>query len=474
MISSTMAHHDTAENAFDDFLDSFADYSQTYALDDLRHRQFARLDEQQHVYLDYAGGSLYPCCLVRDHTSLLEMLVLGNPHSKNSASLTSSRLANAVRRDVLRYFNADPDQYAVIFTANASAALKLVGEGYPFNPGGHFLLTADNHNSVQGIREFARKRGAPVTYIPPDPNNLRPGDIGPYLIKTRDGQPRLFAYPAQSNFSGVRHPLSWVEQAQACGYDVLLDAAAFVPTNRLDLSKIQADFVSVSFYKMFGYPTGVGALIARRASLAKLSRPWFAGGTVRLVSTLADLHIMEDGEAAFEEGTINYLSLPAVSAGLVFMEEIGVDVIQKRVMLLLAYLLREMRALRHRNGHPVIRIYGPAETEHRGAVLAFNIVDSRGLLVPHNDVEIQANLDGISIRSGCFCNPGSGEYAFRHTGEEIQACCDGAGFEEFSVERYSKCLGDKAMGAVRVSLGMVSNFYDVHRFIKFIAGKYIN
>ena len=61
---------------------------------------------------------------------------------------------------MLRFFEADPDEYAVVFTANASQALKLVGEAYAFEPGDHFLLTFDNHNSVNGIREFARSRGA--------------------------------------------------------------------------------------------------------------------------------------------------------------------------------------------------------------------------------------------------------------------------------------------------------------------------
>ena len=82
---------------------------------------------------------------------------------------------------------------------------------------------------------------------------------------------RLFAYPAQSNFSGVQHPLEWVEAAQARGWDVLLDSAAFAPTNRLDLSVIKPDYVPVSFYKMFGYPTGVGAL-HRQARGARQAR----------------------------------------------------------------------------------------------------------------------------------------------------------------------------------------------------------
>ena len=81
------------------------------------------------------------------------------------------------------------------------------------------------------------------------------------------GAHSLFAYPAQSNFTGVQHPLEWIAQAQARGWDVLLDAAAFAPTNRLDLGRWQPDFVAISFYKIFGYPTGIGCLLARKAAL---------------------------------------------------------------------------------------------------------------------------------------------------------------------------------------------------------------
>ena len=84
-------------------------------------------------------------------------------------------------------------------------------------------------------------------------------DACAHLATARPARHNLFAYPAQSNFSGVQHPLDWIAQAQAHGWDVLLDAAAFVPTNQLDLSRWQPDFVPLSFYKMFGYPTGVGA-----------------------------------------------------------------------------------------------------------------------------------------------------------------------------------------------------------------------
>ena len=71
------------------------------------------------------------------------------------------------------------------------------------------------------------------------------------------------------------------------------NAAAFVPTNRLDLAVVKPEFVTVSWYKMFGYPTGIGCLLARREALARLRRPWFSGGAVRvslgLVSSVDDV-----------------------------------------------------------------------------------------------------------------------------------------------------------------------------------------
>ena len=123
-----------------------------------------------------------------------------------------------------------------MFTANATAALKLVGESYPFEPGGRLVLTADNHNSVNGIRELARSKGAAVDYVP-----LAVPDCASAMRRCsrrwtgRPGPRGLFAYPAQSNYSGVRHPLAWIDAAHERGWDVLLDASAFVPTNPLDL-----------------------------------------------------------------------------------------------------------------------------------------------------------------------------------------------------------------------------------------------
>ena len=123
------------------------------------------------------------------------------------------------------------------------------------------------------------------------------------------------------------------------GYDVLLDAAAYLPSNRLDLSVVKPDFVPVSWYKVFGYPTGVGCLIARREALRRLWRPWFAGGSVYLASVQGDWHTLAPDEARFEDGTVSFLQIPDLEFGLSWVNDIGMDRIHQRVMCLTGWLI---------------------------------------------------------------------------------------------------------------------------------------
>lgn len=468
-----MAFADRIDTRYAEFLSSYPSFESTRALDDLRAREYARLDRGSHVYLDYTGGGLYAESQVREHMRLLTENVYGNPHSSNPTSMASTRLDEDARHYVLEYFNASPDEYCVIFTPNASGALKLVGESYPFTKDSRYLLTFDNHNSVNGIREFARARGASVTYVPLVVPDMRvdESELDRYLDLPRSGGRNLFAYPAQSNFSGVQHPLDWIDRARAKGWDVLLDAAAFAPTNRLDLSRWRPDFVDLSFYKIFGYPTGVGCLIARKEALAELHRPWFAGGTITVASVQGDRYYLAEGEAAFEDGTINYLNLPAVEIGLRHIESIGVETIHERVRCLAGWMIDNLFALRHFNGNRLVRLYGPPNTDRRGGTVTVNFYDRNDNAMDHREIERQASAANISLRTGCFCNPGGGELALGITGAELSACFRQPGHESrFTIDDFRVCVDGKSSGAVRMSLGLASNFADVQRFLKFAEG----
>ena len=103
----------------------------------------------------------------------------------------------ATRAQILEFFRASPEEYEVIFTPNATGALRLVGESYPFGPGGRYLLTFDNHNSVNGIRQFARASGASVTTCPsPPPTCASPRRRWPATSRPRPRSPAPFRPPA--------------------------------------------------------------------------------------------------------------------------------------------------------------------------------------------------------------------------------------------------------------------------------------
>ena len=500
------------------FLSAYPGYGSTLLLDRLRATEYSYLETGGHLYLDYAGAGLPAQAQLGAHAERIGGGCWGNPHSQNPTSAAATELIERTRSAVLAHFNAPPEEYAAIFTPNASGACRLVGEAYPFSPRTRLVLTYDNHNSVNGIREFARARGAVTHYVPFCSPELRVDDdaIGQALARRRPGRlgaawrvasggvaPRagragraaagrtqvreaerpvaalsdaassgrrgLFAYPAQSNFSGVQHPLRWIEMAHEHGYDVLLDAAAYLPSNRLDLSVVKPDFVPVSWYKVFGYPTGVGCLIARREALRRLWRPWFAGGSVQLASVQGDWHILAPDEARFEDGTVSFLQIPDLEFGLSWVNDIGMDRIHQRVMCLTGWFIDRLAGLRHGNGEPMARMYGPADTRDRGGTVAFNLLDPSGRVIDERAVAEATAAAGISIRTGCFCNPGASEGASQLT---KRAWRRAARARIQTMDQYVEFLGLPSGGAVRASLGLVSNIDDVERFLAFVETTY--
>lgn len=172
---------------------------------------------------------------------------------------------------ILQHFNTTPDSYSVIFTSGCTAALKLVAESFDFSATddvtgsdtnkGLFLYLTDNHTSVIGMRDQIGSEvlAKPVT-SPEFEQILSSGSVSSLPEESGSDNRILFVYPAQSNFNGYRYPLSWVQDLKKIHPNafILLDAASFVSTSHLDLSRCSPDFIPISFYKMFGFPTGLG------------------------------------------------------------------------------------------------------------------------------------------------------------------------------------------------------------------------
>ena len=421
------------------------------------------------AYLDFAGAALYGASQAAAFAERLTGAVYGNPHSAHAPSLASERDIETARSASLAFFDADPEIYDVCFTANTSAAIKLVAESYRFGAHRGLVLSADNHNSVNGMREFARTAGAPMATLPLD-DALRLDDPRARLAAfagRHDGG--LFAFPAQSNFSGVKHPLDLVETAHELGLDVLIDAAGAGVAGGVSLRRHPADFLAFSFYKIFGLPTGVGALIAKREALTRLRRPWFAGGTVAFVSIEHDRHQMRSGHEAFEDGTPNFLNLAAIETGFAFLARIDQKCLQRRIDRQTAYFVSHAMAMKRRNGGPIVRIHGPTDSHERGGTVAFNVLRSDGSAEPYQTVEELAREAGIAIRGGCFCNPGAAERAFGFHNYDVASCLDKIG-ENFTIPGFQAQLGAAAtVGALRLSVGLPTSLADIDRVLAILA-----
>ncbi|THV06665.1 PLP-dependent transferase [Dendrothele bispora CBS 962.96] len=420
------------------------------------------------------GGSLYPESLIRVHTDFLYKSIMGNTHSVSNSSKLSLKCADEARAAVLAFFKAPPE-YTVIFTPNATAALKLVGESYPFIEGSHYLLCADSHNSVHGIRQFATSRGAGVCYIP----STNHGGFDPHTTKSillrhrlaKDLPPSLFAITGQSNITNSKAPLSTIELAQSLGYHTLLDAAALAPTSSFSLTETPVDAMVISFYKMFGFPTGVGALIVKKSFLKILERPWFAGGTVEVVQVPGNIVTRsQEPHEQFEDGTINYLTLPAVTDGLRFLSAY-LPFLPLRLSCLVFHMATSLSKMRHDSTRiPVVRILSRVpsrplmsvgELSDTGSTVSLIFFDPLGQMIPNSFIEYAATKQNISLRTGCMCNPG-GAAAILGIQEDMKKLYPGVTLKDFE-----HAVG-RELGVVRISLGLGSNFQDVWNVLNFV------
>lgn len=220
-------------------------------------------------YVDHAGATQYSEKQMQQICAHLTSSIYCNPHT----SKATEDLVDQVRYKVLSHFNTTTDDYSVVFTSGTTASLKLVAETFNFDATGSFVYLRDNHTSVLGMREVVQTTHTKCL----ERNEL-------FANRCVDDVPAnsLFVFPAQCNFNGFKYPLELISRLQGTSNFVCLDAASFVATNYLDLKKYRPDFVCISFYKIFGYPSGLGALLVSKRGEPMLQKRYYGGGTVKI------------------------------------------------------------------------------------------------------------------------------------------------------------------------------------------------
>ncbi|XP_023289256.1 molybdenum cofactor sulfurase 1 isoform X2 [Orussus abietinus] len=449
-------------------------------------QEFSRLKDE--CYVDHAGATLYAESQIKRVQEELLSSIYANPHSIGTAGNGTQDNIDRIRFRILEHFHTSSDEYSVVFTSGATASLKTVAEMFDFENSelssstelGCFVYVQDNHTSVLGMRETIAQRGARVICLSHDDAfktlTCDSADTDDGLWQCGDS---LFVYSAQCNFSGLKYPLNWIEKVhnkrlssvtgnQASKWYVLLDAATFAATNDLDLSVYKPDFVCISFYKMFGYPTGIGALLVKNSSANVLKKTYYGGGTVKVSLSSDMFHVKRDIlHERLEDGTLPFLSIISLRHGFDVLSKFSQQKISEHVFSLARHLHHSLLMMHHRNGKPVVKLLSDTDYEDKnlqGGIVAFNLLRSNGECIGYMEVLNMAALYKVHLRTGCFCNPGACQRHLHLTNQEIMENYD-AGYT---------CGGDrdlingKPTGAIRISLGYMSTIDDVQRVLLMI------
>uniref|UniRef100_A0A8C0ARJ8 Molybdenum cofactor sulfurase n=1 Tax=Buteo japonicus TaxID=224669 RepID=A0A8C0ARJ8_9AVES len=436
------------------------------------------------TYLDHAGSALFPESLLKAFTDDLRNNVYGNPHSQNISSKLTYDTIEHVRYRILQHFHTTAEDYTIIFTSGCTAALKLVAEAFPWIPEGtkqpssRFCYLTDSHTSVVGMRGITASMN--VLSVPIKPKEILLSEKNRLPAEEQNcTTPHLFSYPAQSNFSGTKYPLSWIQDIKSgklCPINipgkwfVLLDAASYVSSSPLDLGVHQADFIPISFYKIFGFPTGLGALLVNNRIAPLLRKTYFGGGTAAAYLAGEDFYFPRKSIAErFEDGTVSFLDIIALKHGFEVLEKLtgGMEKIKQHTFTLAHYTYTVLSTLKYANGAPVVRIYSDTDFSNpdvQGPIINFNVLDENGEVIGFSQVDKMASLYNIHVRTGCFCNTGACQMHLGISNEDIQR----------NLQAGHVCGDDidlvdgRPTGSVRISFGYMSSFEDAQSFLKFI------
>ena len=455
--------------------------------------------------------------------------------------------------------------YEIVFTSGTTEALRIVAEHFPWSDGktnndgdndqhqphSVLLYPHNAHTSVVGMRgsvlakggHFVCKHLDDILQMANDNCNLQEAlasmttsavqshnkseDTSPSSNQTRN----LLVLPAECNFGGDRPNVAKLlrrfrsldrhcstSRANGVGrWFTMLDLAKAAATGPINLRELDPDFACLSFYKLFGYPTGLGVLLVRRTASHLLlpsirnsannnnthksstseSMPsihhYFGGGSVDVVlsgldfavgrnlgssSTLSTRSIAPSSLASLTHGTVHFRGIVSLTHGFRELKHLGgMGHIQKHTKILAQELVRRLKSLRHGNHRPVVEIYGAwknagALDKSPGPVVAFNVRRSNGEFAGYHEIANLAALNNppLQLRTGCFCNPGACQDALKLSDQDIL----------LNYEESGHVCGDdvdivrgRPTGAIRASFGKESIWEDLDALVVFIEKHFV-
>lgn len=340
------------------------------------------------VYLDSAATSQKPRQVIDALRRYYEE-ENGNIHrGVHYLSELATARYDETREAVRRFINA-ADVREVVFTRNTTESVNLVASsfGQAFVRSGDEIVVSimEHHSNLVPWQLLAERTGAVIRAVPVTDRGELDLEAFGRLLSHRT---RIVALTWVSNALGTVNPVRRiVEMAHARGVPVLLDGAQAAPHLAIDVQAVGCDFLAFSGHKMLG-PTGVGILYARGDWFDRL--PPYQGGGDMIETVTIERTTFARPPSRFEAGTPDIANVVAFRAAIEYLEQVGLDAVQRHEHLLLGAATARVGAM------PGVRVIGTAP--EKAGVLSFTMEGVH----PH-DIATILDQHGVAIRAGHHC-----------------------------------------------------------------------
>ena len=342
------------------------------------------------AYLDSAATTQKPTVVIDAIKDYYEK-INANPHrGAYELSVLATEAYDEAREKVRSFINAERT-CEIIFTKNATEAFNLLAMSYGMNfinEGDEIVISiAEHHSNLIPWQQVAKAKGAILKYMYTDEN----GELTEEEVHSKiTDKTKIVSIAHVSNTLGTINPIKEIaEYAHSKGAVVIVDGAQSVPHMKVDVRDLNADFLVIAGHKLLA-PMGIGVLYGKKDLLEKMPPVLFGGDMVEYVyEQETTFNVLP---YKFEAGTQNVESAVGLSKAIDYLNEIGMDNVEKIEKELISYAIEEISKLDY------VKIYGPRDIEKRGGVLSFEIDGVH----PH-DVASIFDTFGVCIRAGNHC-----------------------------------------------------------------------
>lgn len=353
-------------------------------------KDFEILENNKIAYLDSGATTQKPKYVIDAIKNYYEH-DNANPHrGAYKLSIKATEVYDEAREKVKNFINAK-DTREIVFTRNATESLNLIAYSYGLSnikkDDKIVLSIMEHHSNLVPWQMVTKQKEAKLEYIYTDKDGyLKQEDIENKIVPGV----KIVGITQVSNVLGTINPVKEiVKRAHEVGAIAVVDASQSAPHMKIDVTDMDADFLVFSGHKMLS-PLGIGVLYGKKELLDKMNPFLFGGDMIEYVyeqdTTFAEV------PTKFEAGTQNVEGAVGLGAAIDYLNNIGMDNVEKIEKDVLEYATKELSKL------DFITIYGPKDLKNHAGVISFNV----NKVHPH-DVASVLDSENVCIRSGNHC-----------------------------------------------------------------------